>query len=447
MTDPNLLAGITLFLAFCGLGCVAIFFTSPAREERNLQVRLFLAAIAIRFGMSLVIYQGGLVNILGDEDSSGWARGLDIYERWKNQHLAIWDLPFAGLSAWEGHHRGYRYLLGAMFYLTDAPYRIPAATLNCFFGGLTVVFAYRVSRCLFSPWVAASVGWLTCLLPSMFIWSAQTVKEPIVIFLETAALYGCVRLRQCGLTPRHLVLCIAAILCLTPFRFYAGFIVGGAVIAALIGPRLFQGRNAVITLLVVALACPLLGGKLGGVSKNSEFQSFDMKRVQKFRHDVSTGGRKHGSASGVETEDVSTTSGLVKGIAVGAVHLLLAPFPWQLGGASMRMLLTLPELLLWWALFFAGVVPGVRYCARHRLADVGILFLFLLGFGMLYSLMFGNVGLVFRQRAQLLPWMLIFAAVGLEQRRFRRRSERLIEAWPDSFRTKLPAIDRGAPQP
>ena len=32
------------------------------------------------------------------------------------------------------------------------------------------------------------------------------------------------------------------------------------------------------------------------------------------------------------------------------------------------------------------------------------------------SMMFGNVGLIFRQRAQLLPWLLIIAVVGLEQR-------------------------------
>jgi hypothetical protein len=49
--------------------------------------------------------------------------------------------------------------------------------------------------------------------------------------------------------------------------------------------------------------------------------------------------------------------------------------------------------------------------------------LHILGFGFLYSVMFGNVGLAFRQRAQLLPWLLVFAAVGLEQRALRRRTQ------------------------
>jgi hypothetical protein len=45
---------------------------------------------------------------------------------------------------------------------------------------------------------------------------------------------------------------------------------------------------------------------------------------------------------------------------------------------------------------------------------------FILGLGVLYSMMFGNVGLIFRQRAQLLPWLLIISAVGLEQRALKK---------------------------
>jgi hypothetical protein len=107
-------------------------------------------------------------------------------------------------------------------------------------------------------------------------------------------------------------------------------------------------------------------------------------------------------------------------VTIGAAHLLLAPFPWQLGGGSLRMVLTLPELVYWWWLVFNGLIPGVIYSVRHRLSDVRAMLLMLIGFGLLYSLTFGNVGLVFRQRAQLLPWMFILAAVGLEQRTLRR---------------------------
>ena len=84
------------------------------------------------------------------------------------------------------------------------------------------------------------------------------------------------------------------------------------------------------------------------------------------------------------------------------------------------MVLTIPELAVWYFLFFWGVLPGLWYAARNRLNDIQPLLVFICGLGLLYSLMFGNVGLVYRQRAQLLPWLFIFAAVGLEQRTLRR---------------------------
>jgi hypothetical protein len=255
----------------------------------------------------------------------------------------------------------------------------------------------------------------------MLVWSAQTVKEPVVILLETVALYGCIRLRQVGSAPRHLVLCAASIVLLLPFRFYAGYIVGGAVLLTLLLPVLVQGRGLGAVVALAALLVPLVVGTGLYARHEAEREQFTLDRVQRFREDVSTGGERSGAGSGVATADVRTTPGLVQGVAIGGAHLLLAPFPWQLGGGSLRMVLTLPELVFWWGLFVVGVVPGLWHAVRNRLLDVSALLFLLAGFGLLFSLMFGNVGLIFRQRAQLLPWLLIFGAVGLEQRYLRRR--------------------------
>ena len=56
------------------------------------------------------------------------------------------------------------------------------------------------------------------------------------------------------------------------------------------------------------------------------------------------------------------------------------------------------------------------------------LLIFTTGLGLLYSLLFANVGLIVRQRAQLLPWLLIFAMVGLEQHFQRRRLKQQAKA-------------------
>lgn len=91
------------------------------------------------------------------------------------------------------------------------------------------------------------------------------------------------------------------------------------------------------------------------------------------------------------------------------------------------MVLTAPELLIWWWLVFVGLIPGIWHACRTRFGEIQPMLFFTLGLGLLYSMMFGNVGLIFRQRAQLLPWLLIFAMVGLEQRAIRKLLKRRLE--------------------
>jgi hypothetical protein len=144
--------------------------------------------------------------------------------------------------------------------------------------------------------------------------------------------------------------------------------------------------------------------------------------------------------------DLRSWPGILGSVVVGATHLLLAPFPWQLAGGSMRMLLTIPDVVVWWWLVFAGLGPGLRSAVRDRLGDVLPLLVFVLGMGLLYSLTFSNVGLAYRQRAQLLPWLLIFAMAGLEQRALRRAAAGRPKAWEllERWRAR-PVTDPGDP--
>lgn len=420
--DPGLVSGLIVFFLLCLVGMMLVFCTTRHRDRLQFQLQLLLIAFGLRFAVSLLIYQFGLVSVVGDEDASGWLRGAGLHWTWTHQGVTWFELPSALAKAYEGSNRGYPYLLGALFYLTDSPNRLTAAAFNCFWGTLTVLFAYKTARSLFSDWVAERVAWWTCLFPSMLTWSAMTIKEPVVIMLETIALYACTRLRQDGISPRHLILSVATILLLIPFRFYAAYVVAAAMLISLLAPALFQPRSAVASLSLCALLFPIIAATGLLARHEASFKSFDLDRVQEIRS-FSAGNNQAGTRSGVSTDDVRNYRGLAYGLTVGAAHLLLAPFPWQLGGGSLRLVLTFPELVYWWWLVAVGLRPGLVYCLRYRLADVRAILILLLGFGLLYSLTFGNVGLVFRQRSQLLPWLFIISAVGLEQREIRRRAQ------------------------
>lgn len=438
MEDVGLLPGLLYFLLLSVLAVPIILGTRRHRETLRFQIKLFLIAFTLRFSVSLLLYAAGLTAVIGDEDSSGWSMGLALQQDWARHALSIFDLPSELTKAFYGHHQGYGFMLAAVFYVTGLAGRLPAAALNGFFGALTVVLAYRIARTLFSDGVARRVGWWTCIFPSMIIWSAQTVKEPVVIMLETLALYGCVRLRDSGISIKHMVLCSAAIVLLIPFRFYGCYIVSAAVLVSMLAPGLGGPRAWMSAVALVALLIPVVVGSGLFAIHEAAIETFDIDTVQKFRVNVSQGGKAQGAGSGIKTADIRTSTGMASGLAVGAAHLLLAPFPWELG--SSRSILTIPEVVVWWVMFFVGVVPGFWYCIRKRFRDICVLLLFIVGFGLLYSLMFGNVGLVVRQRAQLLPWLFVFAAVGIEQRKNRRMARAIAR------RPYRPAIET-APQP
>ena len=259
-------------------------------------------------------------------------------------------------------------------------------------------------------------------MPSLIVWSAQTIKEPVVILLETVALYCCVRLRLTRGAVRYLILVSVCIILLLPFRFYASYITAIAVVLSLALPNPKKRKFALGSSIVVAA---ILGGTVGlsGLLAKQEatFGSFDVNNVQTFRRSVSKG-----TGSGVQSNyDLRTTSGFIAGTAFGAAHLLFAPFPWQLVRGSERMALTAPELLVWWAMIWIALIPGIRRAIRECFNDVVPILFFICALGLLYSAMFGNVGLAYRQRAQLIPWLASFAAFGLEERMLKRKRESL----------------------
>ena len=107
--------------------------------------------------------------------------------------------------------------------------------------------------------------------------------------------------------------------------------------------------------------------------------------------------------------DVSTTEGALSAIPVGLTYLLLAPFPWQL--ASLRQMITLPEMVVWW-LSLPILVLGGWFTIKHRLREIAPILIFTTLLTLTYSIMQGNVGTAYRQRAQLLVFYFVFVAVG-----------------------------------
>lgn len=416
-----------ILLAIAGLA-VAKLISMTAKDEftRRLEIGLFVVALLLRFVVSLGVYEFGFIDIIKDEDGTAWLTGVVLYQDWVHRDLGLFNLlyecttPF--LRPLEVH--GYEYLVAVIFYLTDMPARLPAAVVSNICGAATVVVVYRAAAVLFSRWVAVRAAWWTCLMPSMVVWSAQTLKEPAVLLLEALALYSCLTLNRSGFSMARIFQCAFAIVFLLAFRFYAAYIVGGVVVFSLIMPKTGEGRSALSGIMVAAIIVAVMVGSGMMASHLPVLEKYDLGQIQAIRDYTA-----RNTGSGIRIDyDLGTPIGFTMSTLVGGTNLLLAPFPWQLGGASVRLLMTLPEVLVWWWLVFWAVAPGLWWCTRHRLNQCLPIFLFLISMGMLYSISFSNIGLGYRYRATLLPWLFIFAMVGLEQRVMKRTRFRSLVA-------------------
>ena len=78
-------------------------------------------------------------------------------------------------------------------------------------------------------------------------------------------------------------------------------------------------------------------------------------------------------------------------------------------------------MIVWWA-SIPLLVLGTLFTIKHRLREIAPIIIFTSLLTLTYSIMQGNVGTAYRQRAQLLVFYFVFVAVGFVLLRERREA-------------------------
>jgi 4-amino-4-deoxy-L-arabinose transferase-like glycosyltransferase len=413
LTTPNDVVAVVVFPVLWIAGS-ALAASRLEREERAAAVRLFALSYLLRVGLAIVIYHLGVVNVVGDEDSSGWYAGWGYAQSWRGDPEYALIHPDL-MQALQRSNQGYYFLAGGWLYALGAPSRVSLAFLSAFAGGLTTVFVYRITLRVFGQDAAQKAGFLAAVFPSLVVWSAQTLKEPFVVLFEVAVIYIALLLRE-RWSSRHFVMLLGALFGLYTMRFYAAFLCAAAVVLGLawVG-RSRRPQNVLVAGLVMSAA--ILALFVSGLwqTENQRLNEFNLDWLASFRSNVSTG--QPGTGSGIVLPyDVSTPVGMLAAFPLSLLGFLLSPFPWQVVGGSARLKFAMVDVMLWWWLI-PKVVVGLREAWRTHRDVVGQVMLFVLPLTVFYTLLFGNGGLAFRERAQILVLMLIFGAAGLVHKR------------------------------
>jgi hypothetical protein len=406
---------LAVFPVLCVSGLILIAAGRPPEEKRAL-TRLFMLSFLLRVAVAIAIYRFGLVDVLGDEDSSGWFGGWGIAQAWRGDPAFVGVNPSLLQALGRANH-GYGYLAAIFLYLIGAPSRLSLAMLSALAGALTVGFVYRIGSCMFGRNVAEKAGTWAAVFPSLVIWSAQTLKEPFVILFECAIVYAVLALRS-RVSLKLIGLLLASLFCLYTMRFYAAYLSVVAAMLALAWPAGVRRANAALAgaLVFSAVIVAMFASGLWHLEQQRLGQ-FNLAWVQSFRTNVATG---EGGGSGILLPyDVTTPGGVLAAFPLSLISFLLSPYPWQALGGTMRLKLSLVDVALWWWMI-PHVLAGIRKAWRTQRESIGLQMLFIGPLTVFYALTFGNAGLAFRQRAQVLVLLLVFAGLGLSLKKLRR---------------------------
>ncbi len=368
---------------------------TPAAEKGRLW-RLIWWAFLLRATVALSLHYAGVSARLAPDEDTYFQVGRALALYWSGDLFTrpgrvASDEPFA-----------YFYLNAISYWIFGT--MVPLKILNAGLGALVCYYAHSLADALYGPKVARRTAILVAYFPSLVLWSALNIRDVWIVFLLVFISLKSYQV-VVGYSTFALVQMLGAIALVSAFRPY--LFLATAIppfVALLIGKRGQVARN--VTLAALAGAAAVFLAQQGAAAKG--LSTLDLEELAQKRRYLTTGA---GSAF-EEEADISTPEKALAFLPRGLVYFWFSPFPWQM--RSPLQLLSLPEMLFLYTLTPA-TVAGVAFSIRHRLREAMQVLLLTAFLTLAYALGSGNVGTLYRHRAQSIVFYLMFAATGLRK--------------------------------
>lgn len=419
--------GIGASVMLVGLTLALLPLLRQHSSDPALITKIFFLALGLRLLFGLIIYANGWFNFFGGDALTYDYRGSIVLDSWLGLIPSSSPLVQA-YTATTGPGWGMYYLVAGIYYVFGRNF-LAAQTFAAVFGAATAPLVYICAERVFENRRVgkyAAIG--VAIFPAFVIWSAQLLKDGMIIFLLVLTMTTVLKLQE-KFSYGALVLLIASLGGIISLRFYIFYMVAIAVAGTFVmglsnSPAALLRRGAALVILGVGLTY------LGVLQSASlDFERFgNLEQLQNSRLDLA----RSADSGFAEDIDVSTASGALTAIPIGFAYLIFAPFPWQV--SSFRQAITLPEVFVWWAMI-PLLVWGVIYTVKHRLRKALPILLFSGLLTIAYSMFQGNVGTAYRQRTQIQVFFFMFIAVGWVLFKEKREDRRLLN---EAKRRRLP---------
>ena len=423
---PIALLGLAL-----GPAIIMIFFKGP---ERRFLLTLFFTAYAVRMLVAVIAHpllitqtvnkQGAVtatwIGMMFEDDRAYHKVGYGLMEYWLGDE--------GGVEKSDGYLlRLYTYIVGVLYtyvYYTTPENLLqmskPAAgaitlmapkLMNCFIGAIGVVPFYALGRELGGKRAGRLVAVAGAFWPSLLLWSVLNLKDVMVVVLIATIMILAIRFaRQPALfVAAGLLISFALMENLRQYVFYAfGWLV--PISFFFINRAPWKRRLATGLALWAAVVVIMVGMNAGNqwlglrYLTDKRLEAIDSSRV--FGADT--------AVTGIELPDrISRHEGgwavQLRNIPIVMPYVLWAPFPWK--AVRPRDLAVVPETLAWYGVQVLSVLALIVY-ARSRWREFFLPVAFAGGLVLVFSVIEGNVGTIYRHRVMLFPAAFPLAAMG-----------------------------------
>lgn len=429
---------IVVILAGLGIGLSGLLLLrrSPARPEleeeagptsdRRFLVRLFFAALLVRVFLAVVMQVLGLYTAIAPDELTFHSNGL-MFSNWLKG-----ESPYRlSLHHVDSLQVGYFYFVGGLYYLLGQARLVPVM-FNCLAGALAVFPVYRVACELRGPEAGRPAALLVAFFPSLMLWSILLIRDAWVV-LSLLWIISTVLELRISFTPLRVVRLILLLAVLGTLRQYLFLMVAMSAAASLLVGRAGRTWRSLagggLALVLILLLMKYAGFGLWELERASLHQ---LSLQRQYNSNVSD------AAGSLRPEvDISEPIAAITYLPVGVMYFLGSPFPWEVVSSS--QMLAVPDVILWY-LLLPFVFMGLRHMLRYRLRDSTMLILCLLQITVLYALVEGNVGIIFRHRAQVIAPAMVLAGIGIAVLRQRRQEAREAE---EAREASTPLVPRG----
>lgn len=401
------------------MGLIMGLFLCSEKND-NFLAKLFLLAFITRIIGATVLYHVVFLSNRTGLLFDSWSyseNGYRILNLWLGG-LRDFDaiVEQMGIMTTSGNLGNYDFWNAIVYFFTGKS-PLCVVFINCLLGSFTVIIIYYITRFICDKKIAKLASILVAFWPSTFFWSIQNLKDPMILFLATLLIWAVLHIKV-RFRLSFLIILILSTILLKQMRFFLFALFYVVILPLSLLFPVWKRRKLEITVLALLLAVGaffyidsmkiIFMDNLLGAEQNQSFLSWAYKMRTYRTLD----------ASSAFLTNIDFSDPLKMGFFMPAALLVIwfAPFPWQVGSAL--QIIALPEMLIYYMLI-PSMIFGIKFVVRNKLSKGGLIIAYIIVITFVLAFIEGNVGTLFRHRSMMLPFYLIFIAIGLNRHEFK----------------------------